>query len=186
MSAGTPLLEGRRFEDVTIGEQLPVVELPLTVYRLVMAAGSNRDFNSIHHNTEYARSTGAEEMYANTSFLMSSWERSVRDWAGLAGRIRGIRGFRMRSFNYVGDTMRVIAEVADARVEDERGVVEIAIRCENSAGVSVGPGVVVVELPRRAAESARSAETTTGITTGPTTGPTTGTNTGTTTGQETP
>jgi acyl dehydratase len=145
-------LSGRYFEDVRVGEELPTVAYPLTVYRLVMAAGSNRDFNSIHHNSEYARSTGAREMYANTSFLMSSWERCVRDWMGLTGRIRAIRGFRMRSFNHVGDTMRVLGEVTDTRIEDDKGVVEIAIRCENSAGVSVGPGTVEVELPRREKE----------------------------------
>lgn len=149
MTSSLSSLEGRRFEDVEAGEQLPAVELPLTVYRLVMAAGANRDFNSIHHNTEYARTTGAEEMYANTSFLMSSWERSVRDWMGLSGRIRAIRGFRMRSFNYVGDTLRVLAEVTATRLDGEDGVVEIAIRCENSRGVSVGPGTVEVVLPRR-------------------------------------
>lgn len=137
------------FEDVKVGEQLPVVSYPLTIYRLVMAAGGNRDFNSIHHNTSYARSTGAEEMYANTSFLMSAWERCVRDWMGLTGRIRAIRGFRMRRFNYVGDTMRVIATVAGTRVVDGTGVVDVAIRCENSTGVTVGPGVVEVELPHR-------------------------------------
>jgi acyl dehydratase len=150
----TGRLAGRHFEDVAVGEQLPTVAYPLTVYRLVMAAGSNRDFNSIHHNSEYARSTGAEEMYANTSFLMSAWERCVRDWMGLTGRIRAIRGFRMRSFNYVGDTMRVIAEVTHTRVTDGKGVVEIGIRCENAKGVSVGPGVVEVELPRRATSGA--------------------------------
>jgi acyl dehydratase len=142
----------RYFEDVKVGEQLPEVSYPLTVYRLVMAAGSNRDFNSIHHNTEYARRTGAEEMYANTSFLMTAWERCVRDWMGMTGRLRAIRGFRMRRFNYVGDTTRVIAEVADTRLVDGVGVVDIAIRCENSSGVTVGPGVVEVELPRRAAD----------------------------------
>ncbi|WP_436698053.1 hypothetical protein [Nocardioides sp. BYT-33-1] len=173
MSAETPLLEGRRFEDVAVGERLPVVELPLTVYRLVMAAGSNRDFNSIHHNTEYARATGAEEMYANTSFLMSAWERSVRDWMGLAGRIRGIRGFRMRSFNYAGDTLRVVAEVAATRLEGEVGVVEIAIHCENRSGVSVGPGVVEVVLPRRTDAHAGTGATTTSVSSS-------------TTGQETP
>lgn len=142
---------GRRFEDVTVGEQLPELVIPLTVYRLVMAAGSNRDFNSIHHNSEYARSTGAEEMYANTSFLMSSWERLVRDWCGPAGRIRAIRGFRMRSFNYVGTTMRVLGEVSDARLVDGPGgpvgIAEIAVRCEGPKGVSVGPGTVEVLLP---------------------------------------
>jgi acyl dehydratase len=140
---------GRFFEDVTVGEQLPAVEYPLTVYRLVMAAGANRDFNSIHHNSEYARSTGAAEMYANTSFLMSAWERCVRDWMGLAGTIRGIRDFRMRSFNYAGDTLRVLGEVRDTRIEDGVGVVDVAVRCENGAGVSVGPGTVTITLPRR-------------------------------------
>jgi acyl dehydratase len=137
------------YDDVEIGAALPTVVYPLTVYRLVMAAGSNRDFNSIHHNSEYARQTGAPEMYANTSFLLSSGERCVRDWMGPGGAIRGIRNFRMRSFNLVGDTMRVLAEVSGKRVEDGVGVVEIAIRCENSNGVTVGPGTVEVTLPRR-------------------------------------
>ncbi|WP_235735548.1 hypothetical protein [Nocardioides alcanivorans] len=145
------VLTGRRFEEVVVGEQLPEVVLPLTVYRLVMAAGSNRDFNSIHHNTEYARSTGAEEMYANTSFLMSSWERLVRDWCGSTGRIRAIRGFRMRSFNFVGTTMRVLGEVTTSRIEQGPsgpvGVVEIAVRCEGPNGTTVGPGTVEVLLP---------------------------------------
>jgi acyl dehydratase len=140
----------RSFEDVAVGEVLPAVSYPITVYRLVMAAGSNRDFNSIHHNTEYARSTGAAEMYANTQFLMSAWERCVRDWMGIGGTIRAIRGFRMRSFNYAGDTVHVRGEVAQTRVAgDGTGVVSVAIRCENSQGVTVGPGVVEVSLPRR-------------------------------------
>lgn len=141
----------RWFEDVEVGQRLPSAAYPLTVYRLVMAAGSNRDFNSIHHNTEYARSTGAEEMYANTSFLISSWERAVRDWMGLTGAIRAIRDFRMRAFNYVCDTLWVHAEVTATRVEDDLGVVEISVRCESSRGVTVGPGVVEVVLPRREA-----------------------------------
>lgn len=143
----------RWFEDVSVGEALPSVSYPLTVYRLVMAAGTNRDFNSIHHNSEYARSTGAEEMYANTSFLMGTWERCVRDWIGTEGTIRALRGFRMKAFNYVGDTTTVHAEVAATRVEGGHGVVEVAIRCENSQGVTVGPGVVEVTLPRREEES---------------------------------
>ena len=160
-------VDGRRFEDVAVGDVLPEVAYPLTVYRLVMAAGANRDFNSIHHNSEYARGTGAQEMYANTSFLMSSWERAVRDWTGLTGRICGIRGFRMRSFNYVGDTMRVLGEVAATRVEQGPdgpvGVVDVSIRCEGPAGVTVGPGTVEVLLPLRdpaAAVPTESTETT--------------------------
>lgn len=145
--------EQLHFEDVAAGQALPEAVYPLTVYRLVMAAGATRDFNSIHHNSEYARATGAREMYANTSFLLGMWERCVRDWIGTGGTIRSLKGFRMRSFNHVGETVRVLAEVADARVEDGEGVVDIAIRCENSTGVSVGPGTVQVTLPRRERET---------------------------------
>ncbi|GAA5080872.1 acyl dehydratase [Thermocatellispora tengchongensis] len=138
-----------KYEDVTVGEELAEVEYPLNVYRLVMAAGANRDFNSIHHNSEYARRTGAQEMYANTSFLLGAWERCVRDWMGEEGTMRAIRDFRMKAFNYAGETMWVRAHVAAKRLEGETGVVEVAIRCENGNGITVGPGVVEVVLPRR-------------------------------------
>lgn len=138
-------LSGKYVEDVTVGEVLPQLDIGLTVYRLVMAAGSNRDFNSIHHNTEYAQSTGAKEMYANTSFLLTSWERLVREWIGETGRFVSITGFRMRSFNYVGDTLIVKGEVESV----EGNQVAIKVWCENAQGVSVGPGTVRVALPSR-------------------------------------
>ena len=139
----------RSIRDVTVGEELPPVSFPLTVYRLVMEAGANRDFNSIHHNTEYARATGAEEMYANTSFLLGMWERTVREWLGLQGAITAIRGFRMRSFNYVGDTTTVHARVTEVSTDGSGGVT-LQVWSENSRGVTVGPGAVTVTLPSRA------------------------------------
>jgi len=109
-----------------------------------MAAGSTRDFNSIHHNGEYARSTGAPDMYASSAFLLGTWERAVRDWIGRAGTIRSIRGFRMRRFNLVGDTTRVLGHVVSAELRDGAGVVVLELRSENSAGITVGPGQVEV------------------------------------------
>jgi len=150
MTTPGPASPGQRyFEDVKPGEELPELAFPLTVYRLVMAAGSNRDFNSIHHNGEYARTTGARDMYASTAFLLGTWERAVREWIGSAGTIRAVRGFRMRQFNYVGDTTRVLGKVLSAERRDGAGVVLLELRSENSAGVTVGPGQVEVTLPLR-------------------------------------
>jgi acyl dehydratase len=139
----------RYFEDVASGEDIPTVSFPITVYRLVMEAGANRDFNSIHHNTEYARSTGAPDMYANTLFLLGMWERAMREWIGCGGTIRAIRGFRMVRFNVVGDTTRVVGRVLSTRREGDVGVVVLEVRSENSNGVTVGPGQVEVTLPAR-------------------------------------
>jgi hypothetical protein len=82
-------------------------------------------------------------MYANTSFLLGMWERAVRDWIGPAGKIHSITGFRMRSFNYVGDTTIVTGKV----VEIEGTKIRIEMVSSNSAGVTVGPGIVTVSLP---------------------------------------
>ena len=148
MSEAT-IIGQRFFDDVSVGDELMPIEFPLSVYRLVMAAGSNRDFNSIHHNTEYARSTGAPEMYANTLFLLGMWERTVRGYIGLAGTIVNIKGFRMGRFNIVGDTTTVSGSVLATRVEDSLGLVELEVRSTNSLGVTVGPGRVLVSLPHR-------------------------------------
>lgn len=133
------------------GEALAPLAFPLSVYRLVVAAGANRDFNAIHHNSDYARATGAPDMYANTLFLQGMWERSVRDYIGLAGQIHSLKSFRMSSFNCAGDTVTVKGEVLRKWQDDSRHFVEIRLWSENSHGVSVGPGAMVFSLPARAA-----------------------------------
>ncbi|NHV25916.1 acyl dehydratase [Burkholderia sp. D-99] len=145
--------EQRYWEDVIEGEALDSIAFPLTVYRLVMAAGSNRDFNSIHHNSEVARATGAPEMYANNYLLQGMWERTVRQYIGDAGTIRRLSGFRMRLFNTVGDTVVVKGRVARKWLEGA-GFVELEMWSENSKGTSVGPGRIVAVLPTRSAQLA--------------------------------
>jgi acyl dehydratase len=142
---------GQRFhEDVAVGDVLAPLDFPLTLYRMVMAAGANRDFNAIHHNSEHARSTGADELYANNLLLQGMWERCVRDFIGTTGTIRALRGFRMSAFNYVGDTVRVEGSVSRVWHEGGSGLVEIALQSSNGRGVSVGPGSMIVALPLRA------------------------------------
>jgi acyl dehydratase len=141
----------RTWEDAVVGEPLTAEAFPLTVYRLVMAAGANRDFNAIHHNSEYARRTGAPDMYANTLFLQGMWEKCVRGYIGLGGTIKAISGFRMVSFNTVGDTVTVRGAVERKWLEDDVGLIELRLWSENRGGISVGPGKVIASVPRRTA-----------------------------------
>jgi acyl dehydratase len=86
-------------------------------------------------------------MYASTGFLLGMWERAVRGWAGDAARIESIRGFRMRRFNFAGDTVSVCGEVADVARDDMQTRIGLLVRCENSTGVTVGPGTVRLTIP---------------------------------------
>jgi hypothetical protein len=139
----------RYWEDIFEGDEVPAVEFPLSVYRLVVEAGANRDFNSIHHNTDYAQTTGAPEMYANNIFLQGMWERTVREFIGLGGVMKSLKGFRMKIFNTVSETVITRGRVRRKWQEDGEAFVDLEIWSEHSKGISVGPGSVVVTLPRR-------------------------------------
>jgi acyl dehydratase len=143
----------RTFGDGAAGDRVGPVDFPLPLYRLVVAAGGNRDFNSIHHNRGYATATNAPDAYASTFFLMGTWERVVRDWIGDAGTIRSISGFRMRKFNLVGSVMTVSGTVTATRLEGDTGVVTLELASTVGPDVTVGPGQVEVTLPRSAARS---------------------------------
>jgi acyl dehydratase len=140
----------RHWEDVGEGDELRAVAFPLTVYRLVVEAGANRDFNSIHHNSEFARASGAPEMYANTGFLLGMWERAIREFIGLDGTIRRIAGFRMKKFNTVGKTVTVRGKVVRKWREGDDALLDVEMWSEVGGEVTVGPGTVTVTLPERA------------------------------------
>ena len=137
----------RLWSEVIEGEALNPLQVPLTLYRLVMAAGANRDFNSIHHNSDFARASGAPEAYANTYFLQGLWERCVRDYIGAGGSIHGLHDFRMHSFSTVGQTLTVEGRVLRKWLEAGTGMVEIELSTRTAAAITVGPGRMVVSLP---------------------------------------
>ncbi|WP_404328249.1 hypothetical protein [Mesobacillus maritimus] len=142
-------LEQLYWEDVTEGEEVPAIEFPLSVYRLVVEAGANRDFNSIHHNSDYAQMTGAPDMYANNIFLQGMWERTVRNFIGLSGTFKSLKGFRIKTFSVAGDTVTTKGFVKRKWKEGTDFLVELEVWSENSKGVAVGPGSVIVTLPSK-------------------------------------
>ena len=139
----------RYWEDVREGDEIPPVTINLTIARLVVEAGANRDFNQIHHNTPVSIATGAPDMYANNGFIQAWWERAVRQYIGLGGRFRKTGPFRMRIFNTVGEAAVTKGTVKRKWQENGEHLVEIEVRTEISKGVSVGPGPVVASLPSR-------------------------------------
>ena len=139
----------RYFEEISEGDHVPPVALNLTTARLVVEAGANLDFSPLHHNSAVARAWGAPAMFANSVFIQGWWERTVREYIGLAGRIHKLGPLRMRVFNTVGETVVTRGLVKRAWHERGAGYLELEMRSETSLGVTVGPGPVIVSLPTR-------------------------------------
>lgn len=135
------------FEDVTTGTMIPTYSVELTLQRLVMEAGANRDFAPPHFDRELARAEGLKDVFANTMLLQTLFEVMLRQWMGPAGRIRKL-GFRMHAMNYVDQTLSAHGVVVDLR-NDNSGTVEIDIWQQTAAQGKTVAGTALVQLPLR-------------------------------------
>ena len=130
-------------DDVAVGAEIPEISIPVTLQRLVMEAGSNRDLSLIHHNRQVAQSTGATDAYMNTFFIIGLFERMLREWMGTRGRLKKIGSLQMKSFNVVGDVVHCRGKVIS---KQDDGTVNLDIRMENQERVTVS-AVAVVKIP---------------------------------------
>ena len=139
------------FDEVTEGAEIPGFSVPLTMQRLVMEAGVNRDFTPIHHDRELSRATGAPDPYANTMLIQSVLEATLRQWMGLGGRLRNLR-FNMRAFALAGAILSGHGRVVERRTGDGGGFVDLEIWTD-SGGVQTAVGTATVWLPNRGVRS---------------------------------
>ncbi|MFK7957550.1 MAG: hypothetical protein AB8B96_15730 [Lysobacterales bacterium] len=120
---------------ISVGEQLPSISIPVTLQRLVMEAGANRDLSLIHHDRDVARATGADDAYMNTFFIAGMFERLLRQWMGPQGQLRKISNLRMSRFNCVGDQV-TFSGVVEA-IDVDAGEVTVALASDIDTGTTV-------------------------------------------------
>jgi hypothetical protein len=138
-------------DDVAVGEQLPTVSLPITLQRLVMEAGANRDFSPWHFDHEVARALGAPAAFANTTLIETLLEAAVRRWGRLGATIRRLE-FAMRGQNCAGDVATIGGQVAAKQVAgSNEHQVELDLWIDSSSGRTVTASAIVALQPRRSA-----------------------------------
>lgn len=139
-------MNSRRFDSISVGEQLGEYPLALTVQRMVMEAGANRDFAPIHCDPDLARASGAPNIYANNILLQGLVEATIRSWLGPDGKVRRL-SLAMRQFNLPGQVVVGGGEVTAVTVVDGQGVVDLAVWTE-TGGVRTTEGTASVVLAR--------------------------------------
>jgi acyl dehydratase len=139
----TSAASARDIGSIAVGEEVVPFEVTLTLQRLVMEAGANRDFAPIHFDPDAARESGAAGPYANTTFIETLFEAALRTWAGLSARIVMIE-FSMKSFNCVGDAIAAVGVVSGVR----GATVDLDLWIEGPRGRTVTGGATVA-FPER-------------------------------------
>ncbi|MBA9007178.1 MaoC family dehydratase [Thermomonospora cellulosilytica] len=133
----------KTYPDVTVGETLPELSIPLTRTLIVATAIASRDYQDVHHDPELAVRRGSKDVFMNILTTGGLVDRYVTGWAGPAARVKAIR-IRLGVPNYPGDTMVLTGEVTAKHDGDRR--VEIAVRGTNALGPHV-TGTVEITLP---------------------------------------
>jgi hypothetical protein len=132
----------RRLSEVTPGQALPPLEIPITTSLVVAGAIASRDFTPVHHDKGAARAAGMQDVFMNILTTNGLVGRYVSDWAGPDARIRNV-AIKLGTPNVPGDRMTLTGKVAS--VHDDEVTLEIA--GTNSWGSHV-TGSVRVALPR--------------------------------------
>jgi hypothetical protein len=139
-----------QFEDVSIGDLVPELVLPLTRTLIVSTAIASRDYQDVHHDSVLAVERGSQDIFMNILSTNGIVGRYVTDWAGPGAVITDVN-IRLGAPNYPDDTMTLTGSVtakADDPAVDGKGAVEVTVRGANSLGDHV-TGTVRLLLPRK-------------------------------------
>ena len=141
----------RRFQDISVGDTLPELVVPITRTLIVAGAIASRDYQDVHHDPVLAKERGSKDIFMNILTTNGLVGRYVTDWAG-PGAVLTKVDIRLGMPNYPGDTMTFHGKVAGVvppggdGVPDDRGVVEVGVRGANASGDHV-TGTVRLTLP---------------------------------------
>ncbi len=133
---------GLRYDDVSVGDELPPLDIELTRSLIVATAIASRDYQDVHHDPGLAQMRGSKDIFMNILSTNGFVGRFVTDWAGPDAVLKKV-SIRLGAPNYPGDTMHMTGTVT----KKEDGVVEVAVRGANELGDHVS-GTVTLTLPR--------------------------------------
>ena len=136
------------FDDVSVGDTLPTLEIPLTRTLIISTAIASRDYQDVHHDPVLANQRGSKDIFMNILSTNGIVGRYVTDWSG-PGTVLTDVNIRLGAPNYPDDTMSFTGSVTEKgplAQDGQSGLVTVAVRGANQLGDHV-TGTVVVALP---------------------------------------
>ncbi len=142
------------FDDVEVGQHWLSLGRTITETDIVNFAGLSGDFNPIHIDHEFARSTPFRRSIAHGLLVFSVGSGlgvNIPIMRTLA--VLSIRDWQFREPVFIGDTIRVRSEVLEkeARSRGRRGVITWKRQLINQEGKVVQEGVTLTLVEGRAA-----------------------------------
>jgi acyl dehydratase len=125
--------------DVSVGDQLAPLVLPLSRSLIVATALASRDYQDVHHDPTLAQQKGSQDIFMNILTTNGLIGRYITDWAGPDAVIKNV-SIRLGVPNYAGDTMTITGTVTSK----QDGQIVVGVVGANSMGNHVTGTVTLV------------------------------------------
>lgn len=133
--------------DVSVGDQLPPLQVDISTGLVVAGALVTRDFEPVHHSKAAAQASGLPDVFMNILTSQGLMTRYATDWSGPEAVVRSL-DIRLGAPNIPGMVMTVSGHVTAK--DETTGVVDVAVLGENNIWGMHMQGVVQLALPREA------------------------------------
>ena len=128
--------------DITVGEQLPALEIYGDPTFVVSTALATRDFQDVHHDRDLAQQRGSKDIFVNILTDTGLVQRFVTDWAGHRAVITSIK-LRLGVPWYAYDTLSLSGTVTSF----DEALVTVAVVGKNSLGDHITAQVMLTFTP---------------------------------------
>lgn len=124
------------FAQLSEGDSLPELVIPITHRLIVSGALATQDFMPVHHNAPAARAAAMPDIFMNILTTNGICARYLSDWAGPGSRLRRIN-FKLMAPNVPGDTMVMQGRVVKLEHIAGEKLVSVDFAGRNSRGFHV-------------------------------------------------
>ncbi len=137
------------YDDLTVGDELPVLEKKPTTRQLVKYAGASGDYYEIHYDHHFAVNAGLQNGVIVHGLLTAGWlAQMVTDWLPSPTALKKF-GVSYRSMARPGDTISCKGTIINKYDKDGEHLVDCEIYAENQRGEKCAVGNATAALPRR-------------------------------------
>ncbi len=134
------------FEQVNVGDEVPVFERKTDFMSWNRYAAINEEFVYVHMDDAAGKAAGQGAAFGMGNLRWAYILNALRAWVGEEGEVKEL-GMQFRAINHKDDILTTYAKVVDKNADGNLVRLEVDVR--NQKGEKTSPGHAVVSLPSR-------------------------------------
>ncbi|OBJ87090.1 MaoC family dehydratase [Mycobacterium asiaticum] len=154
-TTATPTRKTLAWQEISEGDEVTPLEVPITTTMIVAGAIASRDFMPVHHDRDYANKQGSPNLFMNILTTNGYCVRFLTEWAGPEAMVKRL-SIRLGVPSFPDDPLRFSGSVT-GKTEGTGGenFVEVTFQGANSLGNHVS-GTAVLSLLDKTSEGGQA------------------------------